>query len=144
MRLMGPEMDYHIKEYYKQFSDEAPHGNFHSVVALHEAPDVEWDEISERVPELCRGWYELSRLSRLDRIEFTRDFWLAKLPYFPGSSESINHFFASLDEIGVFLTQKKFEDPFEAHLVYSIKDNSGFFRGAPPITEKKYGVLEKY
>jgi SMI1 / KNR4 family (SUKH-1) len=137
-------MDHHLKDFYRQFSDEAPRGNFHSVIALHLSPDIPWNTIKAKVPDLCKGWYELAHLDTKDRIEFSRDFWLAKLPYRQGLNESINRFFSSLDDIGIFLTQKKFEDPYEASLVYSIKDNGGFFRGAPPASEKQLVDLQKF
>lgn len=136
-------MDHHLKDFYRQFSDEAPRGNFHSVIALHQSPEMSWQAVQEKVPNLCRGWFELSHLKPQDRIEFLRDFWLAKLPYRNGLNELINRFFASLDDIAIFLTQKKFEDLFEAHLVYSIRDNGGFFRGNLPASEKTLNELQK-
>lgn len=136
-------MDHHLKDFYRQFSDEAPRGNFHSVIALHQTPDISWNSIKEKVPSLCRGWFELAHLNNNDRIEFLRDFWLAKLPYRRGVDTFINRFFASLDDIGIFLTQKKFEDSYESHLVYSIKEDGGFFRGASPASEKSLDDLQK-
>lgn len=136
-------MDHHLKDFYREFSDEAPRGHFHSVIALNEHPDLNWSMIQDKVPNLCRGWFELAHLTAKDRIEFSREFWLSKLPYRQGLDEFIHRFFLSLDDIGVFLTQKKFEDPYEAHLVYSIKEDGGFFRGACPATEKKLNELQK-
>jgi len=136
-------MDYHVKEYYRQSSDETPHGNFHAVIALHENPNLSWKSLKDKVPDLSRGWFELAHLSAKDRIEFTRDFWLSKLPYSPNLNDFLYRFFSTLDDIGVFITQKKFEDPYDTHLVYSIKNNSGFFRGAPPISEKHLLILQK-
>lgn len=136
-------MDHHIKEYYHQSSDEAPQGHFHSVIALHDAPDITWKTVKAKMPSLGRGWYELGQLSTKDRIEFTHDFWLSKIPYHGALDEFLNRFFASLDDICIFITQKKFEDPYEAHLVYSLKGDNGFFRGMPPISEKKQIALEK-
>lgn len=137
-------MDHHIKDYfYRSSSDDTPCGNFHEVIALHEAPDITWKAILSKIPNCSRGWYELAQLSTKDRIEFTRDFWLSKLPYRAGVDEFLNRFFSSLDEIGVFVTQKKFEDPYEIHLIYSIKGDNGFFRGAMPISEKGQQDLQK-
>lgn len=135
-------MDHHIKEFYRHSSDQTPSGNFHAVIALHEAQDMSWAEVSEKVPELSRGWYELSHLIPKDRIDFTHDFWLMKLPYREGLDISLDTFFNSLDDIGVYLSQKKFSDPFEVHLVYSLKGNGGFYRGALPMTEKKQAELQ--
>lgn len=136
-------MDHHLKDFYRKFSDEAPHGNFHDVITLHSSPDLSWSEVQQKIPSLCRGWYELAHLPSKDRIEFSRDFWLAKLPYRAGLNESIDRFFSSLDDVVVFLSQKKFEDPYEAHLVYSIQNDGGFFRGAPPASEKSLNNLQK-
>lgn len=136
-------MDHHLKEFYKQSSDETPRGNFHSVIPLHKTPDIAWEVISKKVKDLSRGWYELAHLTPADRIEFSREFWLNKLPYHPILEESLTKFFSSLDDIGIFVTQKKFDDPFETHLVYSIQGDGGFFCGRPPATEKDLGNLQQ-
>lgn len=136
-------MDYHIKEYYCPSSDESPRGNFHKVIALHEAPDIDWESLTAKIPSLCRGWYELAHLSVKDRIEFTRDFWLSKLPYHLKFPDFLMNFFDSLDDIGVFITQQKFDDPLDAHLVYSLKGNSGFYSGSPPISEEGVAQLQR-
>lgn len=136
-------MDQHAIEYYTAYSENAPHGHFHEVIALHDDPSVDWLTASELSPCLCRGWYELARLPVQDRIEFTRDFWLTKLPYHPLLSAFLVKFFASLDDVGVFLTQQKYDDPFEAHLVYSLADNSGFYHGEAPADETEIIDLQK-
>lgn len=136
-------MDIHAVEYYSAYSEQAPHGHFHRVILLHETPEIEWKEISKLAPSLCKGWYELARLSKEDRIEFTRDFWLATLPYHPHLNEFLNNFFLSIDDIGIVLTQQKFEDPFEPQLVYSLIDNSGFFHGGSPAKANEIINLKK-
>lgn len=137
-------MDQHVQEFFRQSSDQAPRGNFNKVIALQDAPDIEWETLSKLVPDLCRGWFELAHLSSKDRIDFSRDFWLLKLPYSPGLDEFINRFFGALDDIGVFITQKRLEDPYEASFVYSFKDDGGFFRGYSPISEQKLEHLRKF
>lgn len=136
-------MDHHLKDYYRQSSDGNPTGSYHSVIALHLAPDISWEAISSKVPTLPRGWFELANLSIKDRIEFLRDFWLSKLPYRKGFDEFLAKFFGSLDDIGVFITQKKYDDPYEPHLIYSIKGDNGFFRGDPPLDDKGLIALQK-
>lgn len=136
-------MDLHALEFYSAYSDSSPHGHFHQVVPLHDIPIMSWEEASELAPSLCRGWYELSRLPVQDRIDFTRDFWLAKLPYCPLFDEFLSKFFTGVDDIGIFLTQKTFEDPFEVNLVYSLAENSGFFRSQVPATEEEIINLQK-
>jgi hypothetical protein len=128
-------MDSHVKKFYRQFSDETPDGRFHRVIALHEAPDIEWSVLHKQFPMICKGWYELTLLDADDRIEFIRDYWLAKLPYRPQLSEFLTRFFASLDDVGIYIYQYKFDDPYEVDIVYSLKDNAGFFRGSVPATE---------
>ena len=137
-------MDYHAVDYYRAYSEEeAPHAHFHRVIALHDSPLIDWKEAFELAPRLCRGWYELAQLATPDRIELMRDFWLAKLPYHPSLSDFLITFFASLDDIGVFMTQRTYDEPFEADLVYSLSDNSGFFHGHPPAKEAEIISLQK-
>ena len=136
-------MDLHAIEYYSAYSEQEPHGHFHRVIPIHDEPFLDWTEASKLAPGLCRGWYELSQLPIQDRIEFTREFWLAKIPYRPGLDEFLFNFFASLDDIGIFLTQQKYADPFEVHLVYSLVNNSGFFHGKCPASEAEIINLQK-
>lgn len=140
---MEQAMDIHVQEYYSRASDDTPKGSFRSVLALHEHPEITWEIISEQCPDLTKGWYELSRLNSVDRIEFTRDFWLSKLPYNPGLDKFLTNFFSMLDDIGVFIVQRKFDDPYEAHLVYSLKGNSGFYRGRSPIEDAEIPRIQK-
>lgn len=136
-------MDIHATEYYSQYSEKHPQGHFHKVIALHDAPDMDWNEISSQVPRLSRGWFELSHLSAMDRIEFTRDFWLSKLPFHPKMTEFLMKFFASLDDIGIYIIQKNFEDPFDVHLVYSLSNGGGFFHGEPAANAQELIGFQK-
>lgn len=136
-------MDSHIEEFFCQASDEVPHGNFHKVIALHKSPEIEWGDIRPIIPKLCKGWYELARLSKKDRIDFLFDYWVTKLPFSPHLPESLNNFFGMLDDIGVYVVQKKFDDPYEGYLVYSIKEGGGFFRGACGADEKEIMRLKQ-
>lgn len=136
-------MDTHAIEYYTPYSDQSLHGHFHKVIPLHESPQLDWKTASNLSPDLSKGWFELARLSTLDRIEFTREFWTMKLPYQPLLTEFLTKFFASLDDIGIFLTQQKYEDPFSPQLVYSLAGNSGFFHGEHPATDDEIIHLQK-
>jgi hypothetical protein len=136
-------MDSHVSEYYSVYSEETSHGRFHQVLALHEEPMADWSEVSKLSPQLKRGWFELAQLSVQDRIDFTRDFWLAKLPYHPNLPEFLTAFFATLDDIGVFLTQQSYEDPFIPHLVYSLANNRGFYHGETQSNEGDLIDLQK-
>jgi hypothetical protein len=136
-------MDRHSREYFSQFSDDFPKGNFHRVISLHDAPDIDWDILHKHVPCLSKGWYELVDLDNTDRIEFLKDFWLEKLPYRQGISEFIEGFFNNLDFVGIFITQKAFDAPFDAHIVYSLKENKGFYQGGPPVGEVDLQKLQK-
>lgn len=130
-------MDRHVKEFYHQFHGEVDGENFfHKVIALHESPHISWNEISKEAPTLCRGWYELAQLNPKDRIEFKRDFWLARLPYHAKLNDFLMRFFASLDDIGIFILQKRFDSPMKPELVYSLSGNNGFFRGCVPATDQ--------
>lgn len=136
-------MDHHIREYFSQSSDIGARGNFHKVIVLHEGHKMDWPTASKLVPSMCKGWYELTQLTPQDRIDFTRDFWLAKLPYHPGLDVFLERFFDSLDDIHLMITQQKFEDPHEAQLVYSLKQGGGFFRGFLSAGENDLLNLQK-
>lgn len=129
-------MDEHIKAYFQPVSEEGPGGHFRTVIPLHEEFKGSWEELQKMAPTCPRGWYELALLSSQDRIEFLRDFWLMKLPYHPQLNVFLAEFFASLADIGVFVTQRKFDDPYEAHLVYGLKEDRGFYRGSPPASDQ--------
>lgn len=118
---------------------------FLRVIPLHESLDLEWERLSQQAPFLSRGWFELSRLSKEDRIEFTKSYWLVKLSSFDqGEIENgLNKFFASLDDVGIFLTLQKEGDPYDVHMVYSLKNEAGFFHGNPPADEARIHDLEK-
>lgn len=136
-------MDQHALEFYRSYSDETPYAHFHRVIALHEEPMLDWNEISGIAPNLPRGWYELAQLSSQDRIEFVRDFWCAKFSSHPDFVDFLIKFFKSIDDIGIFLTQQKYDDPLAAQLVYSLSGNSGFFHGGIPCSENEIINLQK-
>lgn len=135
-------MDYHIKEYYSQASGDSPHG-FHKVISLDESPHISWEDAKLLVPNLCKGWYELSSLNPKDRVEFVCDYWLTKMPYHHKFSDFLINFFKSLDDICVFVIQRKFDDPYEANIVYSLKEDAGFFRGSLPASTEQIENLQK-
>lgn len=136
-------MDHHALEYYQPYSDDTLSGNFHRVIALHDSPELKWEQLHRDIPTLCHGWYELAQLSSRDRIDLLHDFWLSKLPFHLNLEKGIAKFFGSLDDIGIFITQSKYDDPFDVQLVYSLKDNGGFFHGSHPGSEEEIIALEK-
>lgn len=136
-------MDLHVKEYFLPFSENCPHGTFHKVIDLNTTLDFDWKTIHNRVPTLPKGWYELSQLTVQDRIDFLRDYWLSKIPFCPHILERLDPFFNKLDDVGLFLTQRSYNDPWKAEVVYSLKNNSGFFRGGPPASSEQLFNLQK-
>lgn len=116
-----------------QFFEKGSESNFQEVLFLSEEKEVDWRQVSEKAPDLPRGWFELSRLNSIDRVEFTRDFWLDRLPFHPRTHLALADFFSRLDDVGVVLSRG--EEPFQAELIYSLADNSCFFRGLPPATD---------
>lgn len=135
-------MDSHVLEFYSAYEDENSHGHFHQVIALHDHPPLDWEDVSILCPRLPKGWFELACLSKEDRIDFTREFWLTKMPYHPDFSKFLTKFFSFLDDIGIFLTKRTFDDPFEPNFVYSLADDSGFFHGEPPALDNELAGLQ--
>src|SRR3989344_8750593 len=113
--------------------------NFEEVFVLSEGAQKSWADIERMTPEMPRGWFELSRISPEDRVEFVRTFWQSRLPFQPKTHEAITRFFACLDDVGVVLT--KTGEEWTAQLIYSFLDNSSFFRGLPPASQTDLSEL---
>lgn len=116
-------------------------GNFEEVLVLSEGPAKDWSEIERFAPNLPRGWFELSRVPSEDRVEFSRAFWLKRLPFNIKAHTAISDFFSSLDDVGVVLSKKK--DSWVPQLVYSFMDNSCFFRGLAPASDFQIDELKE-
>ncbi len=119
----------------RQFFTVSKDTPFSSVRILSEEPKSSWEEVNRIAFDIPRGWYELSRVSPRDRVEFVRDFWLDRLPYHPSAHPAFFEFFERLDDIAVVLVGRIKEEPMDAELVYSLADNSSFFRGKPPASD---------
>ncbi len=136
-------MNSHVHRFYRKFANEqAPICLYHEVISLHEAPRFSWEDLSKKAPSLPKGWYELARLNTADRIEFIRDYWLSTLPYLPHAHAFFEKFFNKLDDVGFFLTQLRFDSPFESEIVYSLEDGSCFYHSSPPCSEEKIMKLK--
>lgn len=136
-------MSRHIDKFYRRAEDETPNEKFHEVIALHSTCDIAFGDLLKKMPSLPQGWYELAQLNSKDRIEFVREFWFSKLPYHPLLNNFLQNFFSSLDDISIYIVQQKLDDPFEAEMVYSLRDDSGFFRGSIPASEEDIAALQK-
>ena len=127
----------------RQFFSGSKDNPFREVRFLSEENNGSWEEISKIAFNLPRGWYELSRVSEQDRVEFTRDFWLDRLPYHPSAHPAFFEFFEQLDDVVVVLTRRVEDEPMDGELIYSLADNSSFFRGRPPCTEADIQELQR-
>lgn len=136
-------MDKHVGDFFRESATGSPLGNFSKVIRLHEAPHLDWETIHSAAPSLCRGWYELAHLPVRDRIQFSLDYWLTKIPYHPHLDDGLSRFFGSMDDIGIFLTQRKKDGPFEVCMVYSMSGDRGFYRGCPAASEDEIINLQK-
>lgn len=118
-----------IEDYYKKSQDQKNH-SFSDVIHVDDNMSLTWDELKKTAPLFPRGWFELVKLSKEDRSNFLRDFWLKQLPYTPLTDNFIFCFFDKVEDVTVFLTKQN-DSPYEVELVYSIYDDEGFFRGKP-------------
>jgi hypothetical protein len=137
-------MDDHVHAYFRSFASDTQPGNFHQVLALHEpSSELTWKATKRLVPNFPKGWHELCRLSSKDRVEFVRDFWMSALPFQPGFQTFIDRWFSSLADVGIYVTQRTFESPYESHFVYCLKRDKGFFQAKPPVSEADIVALQK-
>src|ERR1700733_6444468 len=112
-------MNSHVRRFYRTYVDEeTPVRFYHQVVPLHESPEMPWEEVKEKMPHLPKGWYELSRLEIDDRVDFVKDFWLSTLPFVSHIHAFLDIFFNRLDDVGVYLTQSRFDSSYECEIVY--------------------------
>lgn len=126
----------------REFFTANKESGYSYVRVLSEEPDCTWDEVNQLALDIPRGWYELSRILPQDRVEFTRDFWLDRLPYHPRAHPLIFEFFERLDDVAVVLTRTIEGEPMGAELVYSLADNSSFFRGKPPAGDMECSEMK--
>lgn len=115
----------------RRFFQEDAH--YEVVLILSEDLTITWEDVVKKIPQFPRGWFELSRLPPEDRVAFTCDFWLGKFAFDPAFQPAMQQFFDALDDVGVVLVKSK--DVWSAQMVYSLKDNSSFFRGLVPAAE---------
>lgn len=137
-------MDRHIRDLFRQYSEDHPQGGYHRVIALHDAPDGDFEQISQLLPAGCRGWLELAQLPSADRIELVRDYWMGQFEQFPKLEAFLIDFFAKVEEIGIWVMQRRFDDPFCCQMVYTRQGGQSYFRGYPPATEEKQLSLQYY
>jgi len=137
-------MDKHIKDFFSSSSagNAGPAGKFHQVISLNDRPELTWAEVTAKMPNFPRGWFELSHLTPEDRVSFTSEYWNTKIPFDLTINPSLGKFFKSLDDIAIYLTQKKYDDPYDVTMVYSIGDNGGFFRGQLPASDEDCITLQ--
>lgn len=128
----------HVKRYFQEGTE------FFKVVALCEQPSMEWDVAFTLVPGMPRGWWELAQLPVADRIEFLREYWTMTLPFSPHVSPRIDHFFAHLESIELFITQKMASSPYVAEMVYGVKGDRSFFHGHPPAAPDQIAAVGKW
>lgn len=136
-------MDKHIELYYSSQSDMGSEGKFHHTIALHDAPDGDCSFFKGLCPDLPDGWYQVVQLSTKDRLDFIHGYWLQHLPFQPHSEIAVNDFFSRVDEVCVYLVQPRQQDPFHAEMIYSLRDNAGFYRGKVPADTKDKNLLQE-
>lgn len=137
-------MDRHAKEFFTPYSEDYPHGTFCKVIALHDAPDIKFEDLGRSVGPHCKGWLELAQLPTIDRIDLVREYWLYKMKKYPRFTQFLFSFFDTIDDIGIFLTQHRPEDRFQCHMVYSLPNDTGYYRGSPPATEESLLKIQDY
>ena len=117
--------------------------NFKDSILLSEKK-IDFDNVLLEVESLPRGWYELSRLNKEDRINFSRDYVLKNLPYIPHIYSFVFNFFDSLDDVDVILTKNNDEEFYTPQIVYSKKKSDVFFRGFIPADEELIDQIDMH
>lgn len=122
----------------KRISDYYSEKKYLDVLCLLEER-IDWDEARSKAPLIPRGWYELSLLSREDRLEFTKEYWMTHLPFVPNPFKDLQTFFQDLEDVGVFLILQ--ENNYIPELVYFLNDER-FYLGSVPAGEEEIEGLK--
>lgn len=124
-------MNRSVLEYYKK--DES--SGFCDVIFVDEKTTKTYEELKEIAYKFPKAWFELSKLQITDKIEFSADFCLKTLPYSPDIYPLIADFFLNINDISIIMTKKRNDEKYLVELVYSMQNDSTFFRGKPPLDE---------
>jgi hypothetical protein len=124
----------------KKFYVKGGDAQLEEVIFLSENRSLSWEQISEKVFDLPRSWFELSRVSKEERIEFVCDSWLDRLPFNPKAHPFFFQFFSRLDDVAIVIIKK--EGEFSSEMLYSLADNSTFFRGFPPAIDQDINTFK--
>lgn len=122
-------MNSQVKQFYQEVLKKDQNGLFVDVIPLEMEDVISYEEAKAKAPDLPKGWFELSQLNVEDRIQFTRDYWINTLPFVPNFHSFLIKFFDNLDDVGVYLTQIRKKESFHCEMVYSLKEDRGFYRG---------------
>jgi hypothetical protein len=128
-------MNNDVLEFYSKSSAEDPAHPFYEVMFIEQDKPY-FEDVHKLAPNLPKGWVELSAQDLEVRKDLIKSYWQARLPFF-----SVDTFFNRVDDIGLFLTKKSPDSPFEAELVYSLENNEGFIRGFPFLSDKQIHLL---
>ena len=115
---------------------------FDEVIPLHEeASHNDFSYFLRKASHLPKGYYELAKLPREDRLEFTSSFWETTLSYSPKTHDFLKLFFSKVDDIGVYLVKKPLDQTFLIEFVYSLNNEEGFYKGSPSGTKEQINHL---
>jgi hypothetical protein len=129
-----------VYEFYKK-SSKGDKKLFTDVIVLNRDDLISWEEIINLCPNFPRGWYELEKIQKEDKIEFVKEFWQATLPYDMLFDSFLSTFFFRIEDIGSVLLKRDGQDNYVCEQFYVIKEKTFFFRGAPPITTEQISRL---
>lgn len=132
-------MNRSVFEYYQKNTDNG----FEDVIVIEENFEKSFEDVQKLAFYFPKAWYELSQLSLSDRIEFSRDFCLKTLLYSPHIYQLVYDFFLRLEDINVIMTQRQKDQKFLVELVYSMGNDSTFFRGKPPLKSEDINFISR-
>jgi hypothetical protein len=127
-----------VLEYFQKNSKS----KLEDVIFLDDNLTLSFEELKKLASNFPRAWYELSKLNIDDRIEFTCEYILKTLPYSPKVYQKIYDFFLNIEDITVVFSKKTNEN-YIAELVYSMKNDSTFFRGLPPLDNESIAFINR-
>ncbi len=136
-----------LLRFYQEATDiEGIKDPFREVIFFDDQSHLTWKEIEALASgNFPRPWFELFKLSHLDRLDFLRSYWEKILPFESKVFSFLDFFFSKIDDVVVVMVKDFQKEPYRIEMAYTMKSNPKlFFRGGPPVSKEELHQLNAH
>ncbi|MFA6119387.1 MAG: SMI1/KNR4 family protein [Parachlamydiales bacterium] len=116
---------------------------FEDIIIVEKETKASFEELKKLAPNFPKAWHELSQLDLSDKIEFSSLFFSKTIPYLPHIYPKVLDFFSNLEDLSVIMSKKPKLPNYDVELVYSMMNDSTFFRGRPPLDSFSISLVNR-